>query len=103
MISIGWWENFVSEKSPFKLFQLIANANNVFQNKRYFIYIFASILKALVFFAATLLIFLSKEGQVRFMFDNFYDAFTSHVIDAVSFIKNAVIFKLLFKLDCCRM
>lgn len=79
LVSVGWWENFVSSASLFSIFKILAR-NKVFKSKRYFVYIFVSICKAAVFFITTILIIVAKEGDAGYIFDEFEKAFQSHEI-----------------------
>lgn len=88
-ISVGWWENFASEASPLKLFKLLAK-KKVFENKRYFIYVFISLWKALLFFLTTITIIAVKDGNVSYLFDEFIPAFQSHGITVTGIKPNQI-------------
>ncbi|KAK4876419.1 hypothetical protein RN001_012841 [Aquatica leii] len=80
-ISCGWWENYVSEDSPVSFIKLLGKAKKSFENSRYFIYIFVSMWKCLVFFITTIIIIYVKEKSVSFLFDEFSTAFRQHIIN----------------------
>jgi chitin synthase len=81
LISVGWWENFVSDSSQLPFIREIARTKKEFHMKTYFIYSFVAPLKCLVFFCTVLVIFQCQEGDVNFLFDNFTAAFQDHTIN----------------------
>lgn len=82
-ISFGWWENFVSEKSPIGFIRNLAENKREFKNKTYFMYSILAPWKCLVFFVTTIVIYIIREGEVDFLFSNFVSAFESHSINVV--------------------
>ncbi|KAF5272147.1 hypothetical protein FQA39_LY01229 [Lamprigera yunnana] len=81
LISCGWWENYVSEGSPIKFLDRLAKSKKTFENSRYFVYIFLSIWKCIVFLVSTIIIIYVKEKSVLFLFTDFVDAFKQHPIN----------------------
>lgn len=81
LISFGWWENFVYKESPIPFLSELASKIKKFENSRYFIYIFLSLWKCLLFFTTTVLILYLKEGDVEFLFSNLSNAFMDHAIN----------------------
>lgn len=82
-ISFGWWENFLSEKSPVKFISNMAASRKVFKNKTYFIYTILAPWKCIVFLVTTITIVILREGDAQFMFKEFSNAFKSHSISVV--------------------
>lgn len=80
LISIGWWENFVSENSPNNFIKNIGINKKTFNNHRYFSYLFISLWKCVIFFVTALIIIFIKEDSVEFMFDLFVKGFEEHKI-----------------------
>lgn len=78
LISIGWWENFASEKSIFPWIGKLAKDKKEFKNDFYFMYAIITPIKCLIFFVTVLVIIWTREGDVTFMFDRFWDAFNDH-------------------------
>lgn len=78
LISIGWWENFVSEDSPLQLIRYLGTKKKTFNRERYVFYAFIAPFKCLFFFCTTLVIFQVTEGSIDFLFDDFSKAFDSH-------------------------
>ncbi|CAH1104222.1 unnamed protein product [Psylliodes chrysocephalus] len=78
LISIGWWENFASEKSIFPWIGKLAKDKKEFKNDFYFMYAIITPIKCLIFFVTVLVITWTREGDVTFMFDRFWDAFNDH-------------------------
>lgn len=102
-ISIGWWENYVSDKSPVGFIQKIGLMKKVFENNRYYMYVFISLWKCILFFCTVLLILWIQEGSVQFLFDDFIGAFQDHSINIsevihtyLKFLLNKIIIKLHF-------
>lgn len=85
LISVGWWENFVSEKAPLEFIRDLAKqkreGSSKKKNRVYFLYMFISPLKCILFLTATILIFYLRENSVDFLFDNFDIAFRNHNIN----------------------
>ncbi|XP_076251773.1 chitin synthase chs-2-like [Rhynchophorus ferrugineus] len=78
MISFGWWENFIFEDTPVKLFRIIAQAKKDFPNSKYFSYAIVSVVKCVLFLATAVISIYIREGDVSFMFDEFFEAFSEH-------------------------
>ncbi|XP_044753059.1 chitin synthase chs-2 isoform X2 [Coccinella septempunctata] len=80
LISIGWWENYISKHSQIPLIKRLSKVKDQFNESRYFTYMFMSIWKCLCFFLAVLFILLFKEGEVAFLFTKFSEGFGEHQI-----------------------
>lgn len=80
MISIGWWENYISKHSPIPFVKSLGKLKANLDESRYFIYMFVSVWKCICFFIAMLIIFIIKEGEISFLFSNFSDGFSTHPI-----------------------
>nr|AUS84047.1 chitin synthase-1 [Tetranychus cinnabarinus] len=78
LISIGWWENYIDKKSPFRAIQSLAQIKEGLQKSRYFIYIFISAWKIMLIFIATMILRLLVDGSALYLFTQFKSAFTSH-------------------------
>ncbi|KAF5283180.1 hypothetical protein FQR65_LT02692 [Abscondita terminalis] len=80
-ISCGWWENYVSEQSPIDFLNVLGKKKKTFQNSRYFIFLWVSVLKCLVFFITTVVIIYVKEESASFLFTDFMKSFKPHSIN----------------------
>nr|AGW99338.1 chitin synthase 1 [Panonychus citri] len=80
LISIGWWENYIDKKSPFRVIQKLAQIKDSLQKSRYFIYIFISTWKIVLIFIATIVCRLLVDGSALYLFTQFKSALTSHKI-----------------------
>lgn len=80
MISVGWWENYISPNSPIPFVKKLGKLKDEFNSTRYFSYIFLSLWKCLLYFVAILFIIVIKEGEVGFFFYEFSEGFSSHPI-----------------------
>lgn len=80
LISIGWWENYISKHSHIPLIKRLSKVKDQFNESRYFTYMFVSIWKCICFFLAVLFIILFKEGEVGFLFTKFSEGFGAHQI-----------------------
>ncbi|KAJ8936720.1 hypothetical protein NQ318_007079 [Aromia moschata] len=80
-ISVGWWENFVSEKSAIPFISNLAKDKAEFKNKTYFMYAILAPWKALLFFVTTVVVIIIREGDSQFLFNNFHEGFSAHVIN----------------------
>nr|AYU70919.1 chitin synthase 2 [Cryptolestes ferrugineus] len=80
LISVGWWENYVSTDSCIPFIKKLAEFKETFNNGRYFVLIFVSLWKCVVFLVTTLIIFQIREGNIDFIFDEFNHAFNKHNI-----------------------
>ncbi|CAG9769089.1 unnamed protein product [Ceutorhynchus assimilis] len=83
LISLGWWENYISKHSPLPFIKKIGKMKESFDSTRYFTYMFMSIWKILCFFLTILFVLLVKEGEVAFFFTEFSESFSSHPIRVV--------------------
>lgn len=81
LISCGWWENYVSENSSITFIQNLGRSKKSFDNSRYFVYIFISIWKCILFLITTIIIVSINENRVDFLFEDFVKAFEEHYID----------------------
>lgn len=80
LISVGWWENFVSEKSPVPFISNLGKIKREFNNKTYFSYAFVAPMKCITFFLTAVVIIWIQEGNLHVMFDHFFNIFDSHNI-----------------------
>lgn len=80
LASFGWWENYVNQKSPFRLIKFLANTKISLNRTRYFTYIFVSIWKIALMFATMLTLRYMIDGQVKPLFSKFKLAFNEHSI-----------------------
>ncbi|KAK9707881.1 hypothetical protein QE152_g27556 [Popillia japonica] len=80
MISVGWWENYISPHSPIPFVKKLGKLKHEFDATRYFSYIFLSVWKCILYFLAILFIIVVKEGEVGFFFYEFSEGFSSHPI-----------------------
>uniref|UniRef100_A0A6P7FUQ3 Chitin synthase chs-2-like n=1 Tax=Diabrotica virgifera virgifera TaxID=50390 RepID=A0A6P7FUQ3_DIAVI len=78
LISVGWWENFLSEKTPIPWVKKFAKAKKQFKTDVYFTYALITPIKCLIFLLSAVTIIWIREGDVGFLFDKFGDAFSSH-------------------------
>lgn len=83
LISLGWWENYISKYSPVPFFKKLGKMKESFDQTRYFSYMFISTWKILCFFITMLFIILAREGEVGFFFTEFSEGFGSHPITVV--------------------
>lgn len=83
LISIGWWENYISKHSPIPFIKALGKIKVDLEESRYFTYVFVSIWKCICFFLAMLVILLIREGEVSFLFANFYEGFLPHPINII--------------------
>ncbi|CAG9860406.1 unnamed protein product [Phyllotreta striolata] len=77
-ISVGWWENFTSEKSRFEIIRKLAKSKKDFKNDFYYMYAVIVPIKCLIFFVIALTITWIREGDAQFLFTKFWDAFSDH-------------------------
>ncbi|XP_066260725.1 chitin synthase chs-2 isoform X1 [Euwallacea similis] len=80
LISMGWWENYISKHSPLPFIKRLGKLRESFDKTRYFNYMFISIWKILVFFLTILFVLLIREGEVAFFFTEFSESFNVHPI-----------------------
>ncbi|XP_066142426.1 chitin synthase chs-2-like [Euwallacea fornicatus] len=78
LISVGWWEVFLSETTSIKFIRKMAKARKTFPNSKYFCYAIISPIKCLLFFGTAVASFYIKEGDVSFLFNNMGSIFSSH-------------------------
>ncbi|GJQ67345.1 hypothetical protein Trydic_g19490, partial [Trypoxylus dichotomus] len=79
MISCGWWENFAPLRPEYQRMTR-------FENSRYFIYIFVSLWKCVVFFVSMLVIEWAKDGEIMHMFTHFTESFGNHQINVTELV-----------------
>ncbi|CAH2005830.1 unnamed protein product [Acanthoscelides obtectus] len=80
LISLGWWENYISKYSPIPLIKRLGKIKDHFDQTRYFTYMFISTWKIICFFVTILFIILAREGEVGFFFTEFSVGFNTHPI-----------------------
>lgn len=80
LISFGWWENYVSEKSKIPLISNLGKVKKEFDNKTYFTYTFVAPMKCITFLLTAVVVVWIEEGHVHTLFDNFPHIFDSHEI-----------------------
>lgn len=92
LISLGWWENYVSPNSPLPFIKKLGKMKEEFDKTRYFTYMFISTWKIICFIITILFILLAREGEVGFFFTEFYQGFGIHPITIVevSYIRNMI-------------
>lgn len=89
LISIGWWENFVLEKSQIPFISSLGKIKREFNSKTYFSYAFVAPMKCITFFLTAVVIIWIQEGNVHVMFDYIFNIFDSHEI-TVNEVSNEV-------------
>lgn len=92
LISVGWWENFVSEKSPVPFVSNLGKIKREFNNKTYFSYAFVAPMKCITFFLTAVVIIWIQEGNVHVMFDHFFNIFDAHDITVSEVSKDVLIY-----------
>lgn len=83
LISLGWWENYISKHSPLPFIKKLGKMKEGFDQTRYFTYMFISLWKIICFFITMLFVILAREGEVGFFFSDFAEGFDSHPITIV--------------------
>ncbi|XP_044267838.1 chitin synthase chs-2 isoform X2 [Tribolium madens] len=83
LVSLGWWENYISRHSPIPFIKKLGKIKENLEQCRYFIYMFVSVWKCLLFFVSVLFIILVKEGEVAFFFTDFSEGFSAHQIQVL--------------------
>ncbi|XP_050306086.1 chitin synthase chs-2 isoform X1 [Anthonomus grandis grandis] len=83
LISMGWWENYISKNSPLPFIKKIGKMRESFDKTRYFTYMFVSIWKMLIFFLTILVVLLIREGETAFFFTEFSESFNVHPITVI--------------------
>ncbi|XP_063921349.1 chitin synthase chs-2-like [Zophobas morio] len=86
LISLGWWENFVSDSSQLPFIKQLAKNKEEFKTETYFIYTIIAPLKCIFFFCTALVIFQIREDDVSFLFDSFGEAFSDRTLNATPII-----------------
>ncbi|CAG7817051.1 unnamed protein product [Allacma fusca] len=81
LISCGWWENYVDSSSPFAPIRALGKMRKNLVHTRYFTYIFISLWKMLIFFAAMILSVWIAGGNVANLFSQFSNSFAVHNIN----------------------
>nr|ALM23645.1 chitin synthetase 1b [Leptinotarsa decemlineata] len=80
MISVGWWENYISKHSPLPFIKRLGKIKENFDQTRYFTYMFISTWKILCFLICIMFILLVREGEMGFFFTEFSEGFGAHPI-----------------------
>ncbi|XP_017793316.1 PREDICTED: uncharacterized protein LOC108575110 isoform X2 [Habropoda laboriosa] len=80
LVSCGWWENYVSMKSPIGFVRSLGRVKKELRVTRYFTYMFVSVWKIVAFFISTLLILYLKGDTVGHLFSLLNKAFGDHDI-----------------------
>ncbi|KAJ8965787.1 hypothetical protein NQ317_015736 [Molorchus minor] len=80
-ISVGWWENFVTEDSPIPFISTLAKEKKELKNKTYFMYAILAPWKCILFFITMVMVIIIREGNSQFLFDTFFEAFKPHIIN----------------------
>lgn len=80
LISFGWWENYVSEKSPIPFISNLGKIKKEFDNKTYFIYSLVAPMKCITFFVTVIVIIWIEDGHLHSLFDHLSHIFDSHEI-----------------------
>lgn len=90
LVSAGWWENFTPEVYSIsfinRAMSWLCRPNKAFVNDRYFVYMFVSLWKCVLFFISVLIIFWAREDKVAFLFDNFDLAFREHYVNVTEIL-----------------
>lgn len=90
LISIGWWENFTPKSYSINFInsamKWLCRSNKAFVNDRYFVYIFVSLWKCILFFISVLILFWAREDRVEFLFNNFELAFSEHYVNVTEIL-----------------
>ncbi|XP_077301033.1 hyaluronan synthase-like protein kkv isoform X2 [Arctopsyche grandis] len=81
LISLGWWENYVSKFSPWGFMKILNRVKEELNYTRYFIYIFVSIWKMIAFLCSILLILQIQGEDVGEFFTLFESGFGEHSIE----------------------
>lgn len=93
-ISFGWWENYVSEKSPINFISTLGKIKREFNNKTYFSYAFVAPMKCITFLLTTVVIIWIQDGDLSALFGHFSIILDSHVIRVNEVSENEI------KFDC---
>ncbi|XP_018562636.1 uncharacterized protein LOC108904526 isoform X1 [Anoplophora glabripennis] len=80
LVSLGWWENYISKHSPLPFIKKLGKIKETFDQTRYFTYMFISTWKILCFLLTMLFIILAREGELGFVFTEFSEGFNAHPI-----------------------
>lgn len=94
LISLGFWENFITENSNIKLLRTLGRIKSLSVVNKNAVYLYVSVWKCLLYFAMLLLIqafaALYHEGNIKaswrtvaLLFTSFREAFSSHKIDLI--------------------
>ncbi|XP_065572052.1 chitin synthase chs-2-like isoform X2 [Artemia franciscana] len=91
LISFGWWENYVDKDSPVGVINWLGRFKDGIGRKRYFIQLFATVWKIIIFFCLTLLIWVFYANSdipmldaVSALFDNFLPGFGVHDLNIIA-------------------
>lgn len=80
LVSLGWWENYISKHSPLPFIKKLGKIRDQFDQTRYFTYMFLSMWKIICFFITILFVILAREGEVGFFFTEFSEGWAAHPI-----------------------
>lgn len=80
LTSFGWWENYVDKQSKFRPIKYLGRIKERMWRSRYFIYIFISLWKCLVFFGLMILFMYTRLHDISVIF-NVNDALSAHIIN----------------------
>lgn len=89
LVSLGWWENYVDDRSQSRILSRFIRAKEDLRKSRYFTLMFITIWKIVLIFLLILIIHYAIDGKdvVHAMFAKFGDAFGAHKI-RIERIKN---------------
>lgn len=80
MTSCGWWENFVCTQSSVGIVRAMGRVKEDLKVTRYFVCIFLSIWKLILFFGSLLMILKVQGDEVQILFNKFNAGFGPHKI-----------------------
>lgn len=83
LVSCRWWENYVDKRSPFGFIARFGRMKDDLRKSRYFLYIFISAWKVLLYFCLMLFVNMLTVGNVVDLLRSFGKAFRSHQISIV--------------------
>jgi len=78
LTSVGWWENYVDRKSKIGVVQYLGVIKEKMKKTRYWVYLFVSMWKMLLFFASMLFFMNFRMDSVGDLFTKFTDSFNQH-------------------------
>ncbi|CAB3373394.1 Hypothetical predicted protein [Cloeon dipterum] len=80
LTSVGWWENYVSQRSPLAFVKALGRVKERMEKTRYFTYIFMSVWKGVTFFCSMLLVLHMRGQSVPNFLAMFNTGFSEHKI-----------------------